>query len=383
MSSHPDTLTTSGNAWYADTGIDNDVVLSSRVRLARNLANFVFPAGACKEDAERIQSLVYDAFSKTEYPDRYQHICLDQLDFSSRQLLAERGILPEKKYSERSLNAPETDIVRKFSGVPGIIVRTDGRLSCLVNAEDHIRIAAFAAGNDITGAWHLCKSIDNDMQKYLQFAASYDFGFLTTSVADSGSGMKISLRLLLPGLVHVDRLQGILPKIQSQHLELVPAYGEVTAPPGALGACYQLNTTGAGTGSEEDQMAECEAAVQVLCGEERAARELFAETRTTMLKHILYRMFAVARYSRFLECSEAIEIVSALYMGVSAGFLSGISYSDLHALLYRIRNAHIDYLRRSSTFMFEPDVKDNIRLMISRLRALLVQESVENVQICI
>ena len=92
-------------------------------------------------------------------------------------------------------------------------------------------------------------------------------------------------------------------------------------------------------------------------------------------------MFAVAKFSKFLECSEAIEIVSAMNLGVSAKAVLGIDFPELYALLYRVRNGHINYLKQSSSFLFEKDVTENTSLVTSRLRCLLVQEALEDVKL--
>lgn len=383
MSCHPDTLNSSA-VWYAEDGADSDVVLSTRVRLARNLANFVFPCRISADDAQRVQSLVFDAFKKAPNPERYQQVGSDQLDFSARQLLVERGILPERSYTERNINNPQAEILRKFERPPGVVVRTDGRLSCLVNGRDHVSICSFAAGHNTGEPWHLCREIDLVLQQTLQFAASYDFGFLTSSLTDAGSGMKASVRLFLPGLLQTQQIQQVMEQVSKENCVLEPAFGGTAVPHAALGACYQLSSRYAASGGEEGQLGEFGMVVSSLCASERKARAGYAEVRPTMLRHIISRMFAVMRYSRFVECSEAMDIVGTLHFGISAGLIMGITYRELHVLMYRIRNAHLDYLYRDGEldFSFELDVVEHPVLVVSRLRALLLQEALEKVQIC-
>lgn len=384
MSSHPDTLNP-GTVWYAQEGVDNDVVLSTRIRLARNLANFVFPCQCSADDAQRVQSLVFSAFQKVPNPDCFQQVGVDQLDFSARQLLVERGILPERSYNERNINNPDTDLLRKFECVPGVVVRTDGRLSCLVNGRDHVSIASFSAGYNPGESWHLCREIDQILQQSLQFAASYDFGFLTSNLKDAGSGMKSSVRLLLPGLLQTQQMQQVMEQVSRQNCLLEPVFGGSSIPYAALDACYQLSSLYASSGGEDQQLGEFDMVVTSLCARERQARSDYAETRPTMLRHIISRMFSVMRYSRFIECSEALDIICSIHFGISTGLIMGITYRELHALMYRIRNAHLDYLYRDGglDFAFEADVVDHKPLVISRLRALLLQEALENVQICL
>lgn len=380
MSSHPDTLS-SGTVWYAQEGPEQDVVLATRIRLVRNLANFVFPSEASVDDLERVQALVFDAFSKADNPDRFQHIGVNQLDFSARQLLAERGVLPERNYAEREINSQNIDIVRKYEWEPGIVVRTDGRVSCLVNGDNHVAIVSYTAGYNIGETWALGKEIDSVLQKSLQFAASYDFGYLTSDLMDAGSGMQLSVRLFLPGLLHSQKIKETIEKLSKQNCLLEPVYGGTTVPFEALGAYYQLTSRYCFTGNEENQVAEFDTVVMTLCASERKARQELITQKPTVLQHIISKMFAVAKFSKFLECSEAIEIVSAMNLGVSAKAVLGIDFSELYALLYRVRNGHINYLKQSSSFLFEKDVTENTSLVTSRLRCLLVQEALEDVKL--
>ena len=383
MSCHPDTLNP-GMVWYAEDGEENDVVLSTRIRLARNLANFVFPCQCNTDDVQRVQSLVFDAFNKVPHPEYYQQVETDQLDFSARQLLVERSILPERSYTERNINSPQTELFRKFECVPAVVVRTDGRVSCLINGRDHISIAALSAGYNTMESWQLCRQIDAVLQQSLQFAASYDFGFLTSDLKDAGSGMKASLRLFLPGLLQTHQIQQVMDEVSKKNCQLEPAFGGTSVPYAALGACYQLSSRYAACGGEEEQLGEFDMVVTELCKKERSARTGYGETRPTMLRHIISRMFAVMRYSRFIDCSEAMDIISTLQLGMSTGLIMGISYRELHALMYRIRNAHLDYLYKDKdlNFSFEVDVLEHPVLVVSRLRALLLQETLEKVQIC-
>ena len=172
--------------------------------------------------------------------------------------------------------------------------------------------------------------------------------------------------------------------VSKKNCQLEAAFGGTSVPYAALGACYQLSSLYAACGSEEDQLGEFDMVVSELCSRERKARSTYAESRPTMLRHIISRMYAVMRYSRFIDCSEAMDIISTLQLGISVGLIMGITYRELHALMYRIRNAHLDYLYKDKelNFAFEADVQEHPVLVISRLRALLLQEALEKVQIC-
>ena len=123
----PSAAVPAGGPWYSYTGRDGDVVVSTRVRLARNLADFLFPSAEKKDESERVQTLVFDAFSRFENPDDYHLVTTETLDALGKKILEERGVLDG-------------------SGASGIVMKGDGRLSCRVNSTDHVRIASFEPG---------------------------------------------------------------------------------------------------------------------------------------------------------------------------------------------------------------------------------------------
>ena len=381
MSNHPDTLSSSGS-WYSEYGSENDVVLSTRIRLARNLANFPFPCDSRKDDAERVQALVFDSFSHMDDSDRFQYVSMSQLDSFGIQLFVERAVIPERDCNSFNINAIGKTTEREYPCDLGIVVRGDGRVSCIVNSLDHVRISALASGYEPRNVWQLCHEIDKSMQSSLQFAASYDFGFLTANLCDAGSGMKISTWLMLPALMHANKVKENSELISKQNFRLKSALGSLSMPYASLGACYQLESICSMNGSEEDQITEFTAVLMQLCNAERNARKDFINYKPTILKHLVCRTLAIAKNSKFLECSDAFEIIANLHLALSCGFIEGISYKELHAIMYRIRNSCVDFLRRSSNFIFEDDIKDSVNLTIPRLRALLIQELVEDIKIC-
>ena len=140
----------SSDAWYAFDGEENDVVLSTRVRLARNLANFPFPSKFKEDDAFRVRTLVFDAFSHCAEPDRFQGVVAGELDELGSLILEERGVLDSSAAKENG---------------SGIIVRTDGKVSCEVNTSDHVRLSAFVPGLDGNAAFNLVAKLDDEKKQ--------------------------------------------------------------------------------------------------------------------------------------------------------------------------------------------------------------------------
>lgn len=356
----------SGDAWYAFPGPENDVVLSTRVRLARNLANFPFPGKFKDDDASRVQALVFDSFSHCREPDKFQGVAAAELDELGALILEERGVL-DPGYAGQ--------------GGSGIIVRTDGRVSCSINSHDHVRLAAFVPGLDGNGAFNLVARIDDELQNTIQFAADYDIGYLTSSLSDCGSGMKVSCRMHLPSLSFSERLLDMFSSLSQKEIVISDCFGAGTLPASSLGFYYQVSTKNAGNGTELDQIAGLVSAVKYLAENERREREIVLKKRGTELRDRICRSYAKVRFATLVDERESIEIISDIKWGRNLGFFAGMEDSELCALLYRVQRGHLNFVLRSRSFNFPADISGDERLKISYLRALILQEAFENISL--
>jgi len=354
------------DAWYAAVGPENDVAVSTRVRLARNLANFPFPQKFRGDDAQRVQTLVFDSFTHAENPDSYQVLALKDLDELGKKILTERGVIEES-----SVKAPAS----------GIIMRTDGRLACTVNDVDHLRFASFSSGLDAEGAFNRCRTMDNEIQQFLQFAASYDFGFLTANVKDCGSGMKISVRVHLPSIASSRHLTETLFSLEQKGISASACFGAGVESGSSLGNYYQISTKTAAEGSEIDQLAVITSAVQYLANLERESRAICQKGRLTEVQDKMYRSYGKAKFSLLMPLREAVDIISGIKWGKDLGFISGIEYSELAALLYRIQEGHLQFVLKNGNFSFPEDIASDNSMQVLRLRSLILQEAFEHLKI--
>ncbi|MBP3709398.1 MAG: hypothetical protein J6I73_03200 [Treponema sp.] len=350
-----------GEPWYMDDGSDCDVVVSTRVRLARNLANFLFPSDDRMDEQSRVQTLVFDSFGKFDNPDDFHIVRTETLDSLGVKILSERGVLDSDKPS-------------------GLVMRNDGRLSCCINSIDHVRIASFESGFNCEKALAQCRAVDDGLQNTLQFAASYEFGYLTAALQDVGSGMKISLRVHLPSISFLHETDSIFNQIREKDLSVFSVFGAGSDYGTSLGSYYEIATTGAANGNELDQLASIESAVKHLVETERKFRIECAENKSTRIYNDILRSFASAKFSMFLTLREAIHIISTLKWGLAIGIVQDMTDSVLHGLLYRVQEGHLEFLLNNGDFAFENDIKDDLPMKIERLRALIVQEALDGIR---
>ena len=362
------------DAWYTYEGQDNDVIVATRVRLARNLADFPFPEHLRPGDDERVISIVFDAFNQMPDGENFQAITMDRLDNLGMRILNERGAID-------------------FHGSKkeGLVLRNDGKVSCTVNTGDHVQIKAFATGLDLDQTFRMVTAVDAGLQAKIQFAASYDFGYLTASTWDAGSGMKVSLRMHLPSVSASGGIRSLASMVMSEGFSFTATYGnggynnvDGTGGKGSsLGSYYTLDTVNSLSGTELDQMSAVVSMAAKIKDIERTSRDECMKKSPSSVKNYMYRALALARSSIFISLREAISIISGIKWGKDMGFLIGIDDTELHALLYRIQEGHLEYVLKNGDFHFEKDVKDFPQKKNERLRALILQEAFQDIKLAL
>ncbi len=351
------------DAWYTEKGKNEDIVLSTRLTLCRNLANFPFPQYENEKQTERVLSIIYDVFNHLEDAEKYKLANVDDLDPLGRKILEERGIFQQDE-------GPKI----------GLVIRNDGKLSCQINSKDHIRISSYKTGLNLDCPYKAVKEMDEAMQKRLQFAGSWDFGYLTASIDEVGSGLRIYSTFFLPGLSLSDKIWPYYDTCKKNGCLISGAFGNGNRGC-ALGNFYILTNQNCLNGNEEEQISSFKTfAKEVIKTEKEIRKEAFVN-KFSIVKDMIYRSFALVKYSLFIQVREAVEIISALKIGLSLNLLQGIDDNKLNALLYRIQDGHLEYVLKNGNFDFPSDIEENMQKKIERLRCILLQEAVENVSL--
>ena len=351
------------DAWYTAEGPDTDVVLSTRVRLARNLSGFLFPATIKTDEAESVLSLAFDAINRLENPDAFQMIRMSQLDGTGKRILAERGVIDTGAGSEPWR---------------GIVIRNDGVLSMTVNMEDHLRLASFSPGLSISGTATTVSTLDSDLQKTLQFSALNGIGYLTSGLSSLGSGMKVSVLLCLPALTMSSLIDRVIREYLAQGFLIRGYYGGDG--PRSLGYLYQLSNGNSAMGDESAQIALISQAADKLVELERKSLKELETSGKTSLEDVVFRSLVTAKYARFISLNESIDLIHRIKLGINLGLVSGIGHRDLTALLYRVQAAHISFVISGGSVIIESDVvAEDLRM--DRLRAMVIQEVLKEADI--
>ena len=353
-----------GDSWYAAKGDDDDVVVSSRVRLARNLANFPFPESCDDDEAVRAQNIVFDAFNHFDNGEAYQSVPLAAVEPLGAKILSERGLF-ESNFGT------------------GLVMRLDGVSSCLVNCVDHVRIASFASGLAMNAAFAASKEIDSKLQEKIQFAASYDFGYLCANALDSGSGMKSSVRVHLPSISYAGKIGELIEAASKKGFSVQALFGSGSRVGTSLGSFYQISSSQSVSGNEIDQLAGIASFAKNICESERKFRANYADNKSTPVRDMILRAFADAKFCMLMSLRKAIEIVSTVKWGLDLGNLKGAKDFEISSLLYRIQSGHLGFLLKTGNFHFEGDVANDENLKEERLRAIIMQDAFKKISFVI
>ena len=351
------------NAWYTYDGSENDIILSSRVRIARNISGARFPALLTKDDAEEVYTDIAAAFQNLSTSAAFHAIRYDTMDAIAKKIFEERSILPA-----------EVDP----GYAKGVVIRDDGILSATVNIKDHLRVATFYAGFEIQRCFSLTKRIVGHLGETIDFCAVENFGYLSSDIKNIGSGIKSSILCSLPGYSLTDRIKKKIEELTKDNFEVFAYYAQNTKK--LLGYLYLISTKTALGGNDELQINHIMTTVRSLIEEERELRQSLLHNQLWRIQDMVVKAFCLAKYAQLLDVKETIELLFKIKLGINLGLIEGLSNETCVSLLYQTQTAHIAFLLLNGTVEFDEAFPlDELR--IERIRALLVHDALKTAEL--
>lgn len=327
--------------WMKGTGPENDIVIGSRVRLARNIVGIPFPAVAGEDQLRQVVDLVAKATEKNSRinPEMYEFVRMQEVPLLERQLLVEKHLI-----------SPQHTEQVKYKAV---VLRKDEAASIMVNEEDHLRIQALFPGLQLLNAWELCNEIDDGYEETLAYAFSDDWGYLTSCPTNVGTGMRASIMVHLPVLAMTGQVQRMMGAVTQFGLAVRGLYGEGTE---FLGNIFQLSNQVTLGHTEEEIIQHLTNVTQQIINQERAAREHILRRGKTQLEDRIWRSYGILSHARSISTQEAMQLLSDVRLGIDLGLLRGIEGRILQELLVMIRPAHLQQMMGRELSAPERDV---------------------------
>jgi protein arginine kinase len=310
--------------WLDGSGPSSDIVLSTRVRLARNLKEVSFTHRAREEQMAMVYSSVVSAVRKTPALMTSTALQMRELTPLDRQFLVERHLISHDLADNGRLR--------------GLLLVPDESVSAMVNEEDHLRLQALASGFQLRSAWEAVNAIDDELGQDLDYAFSDELGYLTACPTNAGTGMRASVLIHLPSLVLTKQIGRVLQGITQVGLAVRGFYGEGSQ---IMGNFFQISNQTTLGQSERETVESLERVTrQIIDYEQRARDELLKDARV-QVEDKIWRAYGTLRHSRVITSQEVINLSSAVRFGVALQMPGLASVQTLNELLIRTQPAHI------------------------------------------
>jgi protein arginine kinase len=326
-----DSLTHTSGEWLRGTGPESDIVISSRIRLARNLSAFPFTNRASAGQKAEIETLLRERIAKLELDPRLSYLNVPTLSALDRQFLVERQLI------SRELAAAE--------GPRGVALGPQETLSLMVNEEDHIRLQVMRSGFALDEAWQDIDRVDDLLEQRVSYAFSEEFGYLTACPTNVGTGMRASVMLHLPGLVLIKQIEKVFRALQKINLAVRGLYGEGSR---ASGDFYQISNQVTLGKSETQILSEIREVIPQIINYERQARNTLVKETREALKDQVSRAFGTLRSATMMTSEETMDLLSRVRLGINLGLLEELSIPTVNELFIHTQPAHLQKLMRTS-----------------------------------
>lgn len=310
--------------WLSGEGNESSVVLSSRIRMARNIAGMNYPASADNETRAKALEYFDSAVSKSDFLRRGSFLRIDSLDQVDTGFLVERHLISPTML-DRSENS-------------GVYIGPSEQASIMVNEEDHLRLQVIASGLELDSTLETAAQYDNEVGRLLEYDYDSDFGFLTACPTNVGTGLRASVLIHLPGLVLTREIDKVIPKITKMGLAVRGFYGEGTD---VLGNLFQISNQTTLGESETDIVDDIERMTRIIISDEAAARERLKAEAHSQICDKIWRAYGILKYARVLSSDEVMNLLSAVRLGVAMGIIDFLSIATINNILLLSQPAHL------------------------------------------
>ncbi|WP_339253071.1 protein arginine kinase [Sporosarcina sp. FSL W8-0480] len=324
--------------WMASHGEHSDIVMSTRIRLARNLRGFRFPIAFTAEEAKKVDELAAAALLNSDEKG-YAYMKMSDLPMLERQVLVEKHLV-----------SPQLTDPKRHGAV---LLSEDETLSIMVNEEDHIRIQCIYPGFQLENAYEHADSVDDYLENELPYAFDEDFGYLTSCPSNTGTGMRASVMMHLPALTITKQIDRIIPAITRLGMVVRGSYGEGSEAPGNI---YQVSNQTTLGKPEKEILADLKNIALRLIAHERRSREILLSKSQVALENKLFRSLGIISFARLLPSGEAARCLSDVRLGIDLGLIKDVDMSILNELMIFMQPGFLQQYAGSELTAEERDI---------------------------
>lgn len=304
--------------WMLEEGPDSDIVLSSRIRFARNFQDITFPIIANEEELDHVLTFFESKYVGKAFSDYgpFEMIPIRELTSIEKTILVEKHLI--------------SPMIIKNVRASAAMISKNEQVSIMINEEDHIRLQLYLPGFQLENALKKANKLDDWLENEIDYAFDEKYGFLTSCPTNVGTGMRASVMIHLPALVLTQQINRMIPAINQLGLVVRGIYGEGSE---AVGNIFQISNQITLGKSEADIVEDLGSIVQQLIEQEKRARSRLVEGTGMRLENRLFRSYGTLKYSRILGTKEAAICLSNVRLGIDLGIIEGISKQILNELM--------------------------------------------------
>ncbi len=310
--------------WLKGTGPSSHIVMSSRIRLARNLAKIPFPNRASKKALQDVVDNLQQAMKEIDFLKSATMFFMSDLDNIDKQFLIERHLMSHEHAANSEGKA--------------LVVSDEEVLSVMVNEEDHLRIQVMQSGLNLSETWNIINAVDDSLSRKLDYAYLGNWGYLTACPTNTGTAMRGSVMLHLPALVMTKQINKVLAAIAKLSFASRGFYGEGTQ---ARGNIYQISNQVSLGHSEEDIIQNINGLIRQVIEQEEQARQALLLQNRAMLEDKIFRSLGVLKNAYIISSQETIELLSMVRLGIDLGIITIVDRATINELFITIQPAHL------------------------------------------
>jgi protein arginine kinase len=313
--------------WVKDSGEADDVVVSGRIRLARNLKGLPFPNHAGEKQLAEVNQRLMQAIQAPAPFGALTSIPVEELSANERMVLVEKHLCSPQFVENPHLRT--------------LIVNREQTISIMVNEEDHLRLQSITAGFALENALDLINQVDDYLEEALEFCFDEGYGYLTACPTNVGTGIRASVMLHLPALTMVDQIKRVLAALTHIGINVRGFYGEGTE---AFGDLFQISNQVTLGHSEEDLTNNLKSICRQVIEQERSIREALLKESRIQLEDKVFRSFGLLTQARLISSQDALKLLSDVKLGVDLGIIPNVNKPVVKELMFITRSAMVQRL---------------------------------------
>jgi len=326
--------------WLKGTGPHSDIVISSRIRFARNIDKMPLPHRANKKQAAEVLAMVEAAVPRIEALRLSSVFRLADIDSVEKQFLIERHLMSYEQAQKNNSKA--------------VIIDEEEVVAIMVNEEDHLRIQVMQSGFNLYEAWNIINRIDDGFSKELPYAFLADWGYLTSCPTNTGTAMRGSVMLHLPALVMTRQINQVLAAISKLSFTTRGLYGEGTQ---ATGNFFQISNQVSLGQSETDIIENINGLIRQVIEQENVSRQGLLQQNRSMLEDKVNRSLGILKSAHIISSQETTDLLSLVRLGIDMGMVKDINRRAINELFILTQPAHLQKIENKKLTSPERDVK--------------------------